>query len=100
MGERESERKTSLGFNDISNIHADAFCCFVLSFSTAPHGQSLELATHAPARQSRGQRGRTRKEISGGGIKEEKNNPPNKREGQHKAFLLGNKRSNLPYPGG
>jgi hypothetical protein len=41
VSERE---RTSLDFNDISNIHADAFCCFVLlSFSTA-----LLLETPAP----------------------------------------------------
>lgn len=35
MSKGERERKTSPDFNDISNIHADAFCCFVLSFLAA-----------------------------------------------------------------
>lgn len=51
MREREREKKTSLGFNDISNIHADAFCCFVLSFSTAlPARGSSSPRTPQPGR--------------------------------------------------
>ncbi len=56
MRERERERKkTSPDFNDISNIHADAFCCFVLSFLSAS-STSPARRTHPSLRQGRGMR--------------------------------------------
>lgn len=81
---RERERKTSLGFNDISNIHADAFCCFVLSFSAALPVR-VSSSPCAPAREREGQRGRTSKKTSG--KKEEKTTRRTSKQAKTKAFL-------------
>ena len=81
--EKEREGKTSLGFNDISNIHAHAFCCFVLSFSAA------QLATHAPARERGGQPGRgTRKRQVGGGKRRRKQPGKLSKQAKHNSLLV------------
>lgn len=61
---RERERKTSPDFNDISNIHADAFCCFVLSFLSASSA-SPARRTHPSLREGRGMREKEGKKTSG-----------------------------------
>lgn len=72
--ERERERKTSLGFNDISNIHADAFCCFVLSFSAAlPARVSSSPHTPQPGRGEGSEGGRGNRQV--GGEKRRKKQP-------------------------
>lgn len=96
-GRGREREKTSLGFNDISNIHADAFCCFVLSFSAALPAR-VSSSTHTPQpgteEGSKGERGK-RQVGEKGGI----NNWPNKQASKHKSLFVCNVRSNLPCPG-
>ena len=85
--ERERERKTSLGFNDISNIHADAFCCFVLSFSAAlPARVSSSPHTPQPGRGEGSEGGRGNRQV--GGKEEEKTTGQTSEQATTKAFLF------------
>ncbi len=85
MSKGERERKTGLGFNDISNIHADAFCCFVLSFSDALPARVLS-SPHTP-QPGRGEGNEGERGKGQVGKKEEKTIDQASKQANTKAFL-------------